>query len=600
MVKRVLFIAVILAVLLSTFLPQVAMAQTVVVSGVDVNSYHMPYPFETRVFATESRQWVVYNQGTKYKSSTDLTGTSWSPEYSIPITAGAYGGYDIAFDGTLVHIVTCPQRYVKYIGGTPDDDTGIITWGTQTTIFSDAYNSESSPTIAVDNSGYKHIVWSDYHYQQYHHHLFHTKSTTANDTTFIKAYTKTISGISTGTYSSITELHAMATGGRLALVAVTGDKVVVQRFTGTDWTTNAVTASDIQDNLCWSSVVEDDYVHVSFLEETTNDIIYNKWSYSTNLFSGEVTIKEGCSATTGPAITRITTDNTLIIFYETNPPTNDHIYYAVYDVGEATWTYDYDWVNDIDGLPSNYGYLLSAPEAVTDDQIGLVYGAGASNNILKYKQLVLPWEVETLDPTGVTDDQATLRGNIKGVGSGATTIRGFYYGETNPPAIWIGEAGEFNVGVYSQTVTGLEADTIYFCQAHLADEYSNEANGEIITFMTDQPVYVDEDEVPDGLAPPLPDEPSGWVGPPKDWGNFNGIPWTFIAFLLITGGMVLIGLLATKLGRGSVIILFAVLGFLLGVLCFFPKGGYLDWWVMLPYFIVGWALIKRDKESPIG
>ena len=40
--------------------------------------------------------------------------------------------------------------------------------------------------------------------------------------------------------------------------------------------------------------------------------------------------------------------------------------------------------------------------------------------------------------------------------------------------------------------------------------------------------------------------------------------------------------------------------FILSIFSFFPKGGYLDWWVIFPYILVGWALISRQTDHPVG
>jgi len=77
------------------------------------------------------------------------------------------------------------------------------------------------------------------------------------------------------------------------------------------------------------------------------------------------------------------------------------------------------------------------------------------------------------------------------------------------------------------------------------------------------------------------------------------VPWTFLMFLVSLFLLVAVGLALTKYTR-SLAVTFMVLGFFLGVLCFWPKGGYLDWWVLFPYGLVGWALLQRQSESPIA
>ena len=134
----------------------------------------------------------------------------------------------------------------------------------------------------------------------------------------------------------------------------------------------------------------------------------------------------------------------------------------------------------------------------------------------------------------------------------------------------------------------------------LVTEYS-----EVEGFMTLQPDYYvgDDMSVDSTLIPPAPGEPTGWMRGPKDWGDFGlpgaQIPLTFVMFILSVGIMVMIGVALTAYTR-SLAVTFMVLGFLLGILCFWPKGGYLDWWTLFPYVLVGWALLHRQSENPIA
>lgn len=597
MVKRVLFIAVLLALVLSAFLPQVAMAQTTVVSGYVAGS-----SMATISFATESRQWVFYG-GIYYKVSTDLTGSSWGSQQTIPHDAySGNNGFDVAYDGTRVHYVAghaSGAYYIWYVGGVPDDETGTITWDTIYTLYGSGVVNVSSPTIAVDTSGYKHVIYQNYTGSQ----LIHCKSTTANDTAFTASFSN---NIQSGRYSA--ELHAL-TSNKLVVVysnaGVANHGVYVKRYNGSVWDPPVETTSDIVDySLQFSSVAHDDDIDITFTEDVSFDILYTKYSYSTNSFnpSPETVLHAGCISTTAPAITRSTTQNNLVVFYEVNPPTDDKVYAAIYYAGNDEWVVDYEWVTDSVGLEAAQADNLSAPEAQTDDQIGLFWTA--STNTLRFHQFAAPWRVETLDPSGVTSTEATLRGNIISTGSGTIAFRSFHFG-TDPTLAIYTEYGEppgtFGVGVYSYTVEDLESDSIYYYKAVIEDSYANTAEGNITVFLTQQPGYESEDEMGDStLTPPLPGEPGGWIRPPKDWGDFvPGIPWTAVMWLVLTALVIMIGFALTKWAK-SLALLFMVLGFIIGIFCFFPKGGYLDWWVMLPYILVGWALISRQKESPVG
>lgn len=209
------------------------------------------------------------------------------------------------------------------------------------------------------------------------------------------------------------------------------------------------------------------------------------------------------------------------------------------------------------------------------------------------------WAVLTLEPDPIGDFEATFRGNITEVAGTYATITGFQWGITATPTWDWNDTGNFTVGVYEYEAT-LEADSIYYVRAY-AGNATVVDYGQWIGFITDQPSYQSDEGIgeDDGLTPPLPAEPGGWIRPPKDWGSFMGIPWTFVLYLFLIFLVVSVGLAITKYTR-SLAVLFIVLGFIIGVFSFWPRGGYLDWWVLFPYVLVGWALLHRQSEYPIN
>jgi hypothetical protein len=210
--------------------------------------------------------------------------------------------------------------------------------------------------------------------------------------------------------------------------------------------------------------------------------------------------------------------------------------------------------------------------------------------------------VLTLDPTEVGDFEATFNGNIVATGGSYLTMRGFQWGFSDTPTWLWDEGGNFTVGLFAHTPTDLEADSIYYVRA-IAGNGTDTDYGQWVGFITEQPSYQSDEETEIGnssLIPPLPGEPGGWIRPPKDWGNFvPGIPWTTVMWLVLTALVVLVGFALTKYAK-SLAFLFIGLGFIIGVFSFFPKGGYLDWWIMFPYILVSWALISRQSERPLG
>jgi len=592
MVRKVLFLAVILAMLVSAMLPQVAMAQTIIRDIGDANGFW--YPSSRESVYVKGRQWVLFEEGGfGYYSSSPDNGATWSSPTSI---GAAVYGWELALatDGTNIAytrgVMSTTTLYFRM--GTANSD-GTITWlAAEQTVFSSTYLARFC-SLVFDSNGYPWVGTT----QNNNADAISIKSFTKDGTwTTEEGFPKTISS-SANFYTTI--LLPATSGKMIALCGRTvADKLYATRYDGVNWGTTKASTSTLElGSGYWSATIQDDDAKIVFLEDVSYDIVYTEFLYSTNSFSAETTLYSGATSTSAPVIQLNTEDNNLTVYWE-NDPVDNHIYWMSYHSSDSTWYGEYDWIAESDGLPAA-GYYLNCDLTATTNTGGLYYIAGTA--ILKWKLLTLPWAVETLDPTGVTSSQATIRGEITGIGSGTIAWRGIAFG-TDPTLTSYepyGDIGTFGAGVYSYTVTGLESDTIYYYKAQVEDSYGNSTEGNITVFMTLQPGYADEGEIPDdGLIPPLPEKPGGWIRPPKDWGDWQGIPWTFIFFLFLVGFVVLIGLGITKTTR-SVGVLIIVLGFIIGLFSFWPKGGYLDWWILFPYIIVGWALMKREKESPI-
>jgi hypothetical protein len=152
---------------------------------------------------------------------------------------------------------------------------------------------------------------------------------------------------------------------------------------------------------------------------------------------------------------------------------------------------------------------------------------------------------------------------------------------------------------FSHELSGLEADSLYYYVAVIYSGNATYFSLPVQVFMTSQQGYTEEGIGNNtGFVPVLPNQPGGWIRPEKDWGSIGGVPWTFITYILVTAVMVFAGLVLSKYIR-KLAVMVIVLGFILGVLCFWPKGGYLDWWILFPYVLVAWALLHRQGESPI-
>lgn len=580
-------------------LPLPVYAQSTVVPDVGGATGFLEYPPQRMSFYASGRYWAFYVNDTSnefcYRSSTDAS--AWSGETTVRTNVSlASQHWSITFDGTYVHYAIRPNAPtgIMYRRGIPTAD-GSITWSAAEQT-ARAAASGNRPDIAVDTSGYAYIAYNIGGDCEV------TKNTN-NDGTWSTedGWPQTVKA---GSMGGASQTIIALTNGRMlcvytATTEVPPDIIRMQRWDGVAWGAERITLSDIENYAAFAVVAEDDDAHIVFLKDASYDIVYVKYTYSTNSVSGETTVYSGATSTSYPAITRITDTYDLFVFWE-NAPTNDHIYYRKYSHYTDTWESNVDLVDEsvIDGLPAS-GYHLNTDYTSNLDKVGVYYIADPQK--LKYKNVAETASVTTLSPSAVTATTATLRGNISSVGTGSITTRGFQYNYTpsESGAGYTQESGSFSVGVYSLPVTDLETDTIYYNRAYAINAAGTET-GEWVGFMTTQPSYESEEEGEgeNGYAPSLPSEPGGWIRPPKDWGTIGigegQIPLTFFVFLLLVGLVVFVGLLITKYTR-SLGILFMTLGFIIVVFCFWPKGGYLDWWVLFPYILVGWALLVREQ-----
>lgn len=588
MVRR-LFVILALLVFVSMLIltSGIAYAQTIVDSDIDAVTGHEEV-WQIKSFYANGRHWIFFqdegDNNLYFRTSTDR-GDTWSARTKLRDDVGQGQYFSMWWDGTYGYYVVCDfDADLQFRRFTPNPD-GTIDFSAAETEIHD-FPGAHTPYVSVDSNGYPWVasqgdVW---------------KGNTTDGTWVTEEWWEDES-------CSQSAAILPLTSGRMVLIQSAcpdpTHELRAKRWTGAAWGSNALTLSEVNTTYAWSAVAQDDDVHLVFSKKTTKDIIYTKWSYSSNTWSGETTLHAGATTYSFPEIQRNIDNNDLFV-YHSNHPTANHVYYHQYVNSETTWYVDYDWINDVDGITDpNY---LNADYTCTASSVGLYYVYDTPG--IKYKRLDLPTEVETLEASAVTEDAATIRGDILSLGSGTPVWRGFFWG-TDPTLTTyeiIGEAGEFGVGTYSQILTDLESDTIYYYKAYITDEYANDFEGEIVSFMTLQPNYESEQEQQTGnntMIPEVPDEPGGWIRPPKDWGEIGigdaTIPLTFFVFLCLVALIVPTGLLLTKYTK-SLGILFMVLGFILGFFCFWPMGGYLDWWVMFPYFLVGIALIMKEQQ----
>ncbi|GAH70598.1 unnamed protein product, partial [marine sediment metagenome] len=261
------------------------------------------------------------------------------------------GHFALYFDDTYFH---CAYNYdpippgnhqLCYRRGLPNAD-GSVTWSAaQQTIVSTA--GYMYPNIAVNSNGYPFVTYT----VGVAGGLLCTKSSTDDGTWATDAgFPYTLDGANNYTYAIPVPLMA----GRMFVGYGDTNELIrsqVWQSAGV-WAAEKTNTNDMLGSY-FSAVGQDDDVHITFLDQDTDEIRYVQYNYATNSFSAETVLYAGSDHSIGPVITRDLLDNLYVFWY--NDPVADHIYYMKYDVFAGTWGTMVDWVNEavLEGLPAS-------------------------------------------------------------------------------------------------------------------------------------------------------------------------------------------------------------------------------------------------------
>jgi len=313
---------------------------------------------QRKSFCANGKFWVFYTDGTNmiYKTSTD--GFVWS---SATIVRSCIAGYffTVFFDGTYVHYVFHEGYYRR---GTPNAD-GTITWSAAEQTIGTWCDW---PVLSVDSSGY---VW-----------LGFSKVIVNNPLPFV-----TKSGNNDGTWGTPPPgfPHQLSTiesvSWDIVPVSLTNNKMVIfygkngttlnaKPWDGSSWGAVITTTSSLGWGGEHSAVPEGDAADVVFLT-TAYDIIYVKYTYSSNSFGAEITLQAGATSSSAPVISVDAPTNDLYVFWA-GYPTANHFFYRKYTVSTSTWETAVDWIPETN-LTSN-GYHNCFYKA-NESKIGLAY-----------------------------------------------------------------------------------------------------------------------------------------------------------------------------------------------------------------------------------
>jgi hypothetical protein len=128
--------------------------------------------------------------------------------------------------------------------------------------------------------------------------------------------------------------------------------VKAKKWDGSAWGSEAATTSAIRVSGYQSAVAQEDDVHLVFLKSTGYDILYVKYTYSSNSFGSLTTLVAGATAYSAPVLSIDTSTNDLYVFAATKTTgtpsgwTADHIYYIKYTASSGTWGSWTDWIDE--------------------------------------------------------------------------------------------------------------------------------------------------------------------------------------------------------------------------------------------------------------
>jgi len=319
--------------------------------GTSTTVYAINWSYQRKSFYANGRFWVFYCDGTNmvYKTSTD--GSTWSSATTVRADTDA-GLFTIWFDGTYLHYAYASSSPIYYRRGTPNSD-GTITWSAAEQTVSTTYNQASSPMVSVDSNGYVWIGYYDYTGSAYYPYVIRSGNNDGTWGTTPSGFPYQLSTTAATYYVSIIPLTA---GKMLAVYASNGATVKAKRWDGSAWGTEVATTSTIYYGYYHSVVAQGDDAHLVFLKPTSYDIVYVKYTYSSNSFGTETTLRAGNGATaaasSAPVISINTLTNDLYVFWA-GYPTSNHIYYKKYTASTSTWESTVDWISETATLTDN-------------------------------------------------------------------------------------------------------------------------------------------------------------------------------------------------------------------------------------------------------
>jgi len=421
------FVSIFSLLIATTFISEIVCAAST--AGTSTSNIATQYPFQRKSFYANNRFWMFYSDGTNMVYRTSADGSTWSSPTTVR-AANSGRTFSIWFDGTYLHYAYAGTN-LYYRRGMPNSD-GTITWSAAEQTISLTY-PPASPFVSVDSSGYAWIGYTDSVFSPPYVIKSGNNDGTWGTTPSGFPYKLSTLGYTTWKVSII----PLTSNKMLAVYGAKGYTIKARRWTGSSWGSEAATSQAMGGEGYFSAVAQGDNVHLAFLRNRGYDIMYTRYSYSTNDFrtiddAVDKRIYRGATSTSAPVIS-ISGNNTLYVFWA-GYPTANHIYYNASSTG-ATWTPTVNWITDAtlinDRLTSFYKEY--------GGNTGLAYTTGTSspyNVRFAYLVTALP---DTTPPTfSSTTTNTTLAGtavNFSTIIADETALSGYIF-STNNTGTW--------------------------------------------------------------------------------------------------------------------------------------------------------------------
>jgi len=308
------------------------------------------FSYQRKSFYANGRFWVFWSNGRQAAGdfnilySTSINGIIWtSPIIIRPCINSTM--FSIWFDNTYVHYAYADKTKIYYRRGIPNVD-GTITWSAAEQVISTTYNRASFPMVSIDSNGYVwvgYLDWTGASGSGYYAYVI--KSGNNNGTWGI-----TPSGFPyrcPGTSVNVAKATVIPlTLGKVLIIYCTymNRSFRSQYWNGSTWSGEKALSSVPYGTWAHSAVAEGDDVHLTFLQKTTYNIQYAKYTYAIDSWSTEETIQIAATSQSDPVLCRDIISNNLYCFWFKSPDSNT-IYYkkrinGTWDSNPITWITD--------------------------------------------------------------------------------------------------------------------------------------------------------------------------------------------------------------------------------------------------------------------